>query len=214
MKTVAVKVVILGSQGVGKTSLVTRYETESFNRSTSSTIGASFSNVEVVIDDTKVKMQVWDTAGQERFRSMAPMYYRGANAALLVFDLTCYDTFTDVKSWAHELMSHVDGELMMVVVGNKTDLLEERVVGAAAATDYTASIGAYFFETSALDNTGVKEMFYAVAARMVQQSKSKKTNSALRVYSPDGKNDKQDDGASLRVIEVGEAQERGGSCSC
>lgn len=211
MKTVAVKIVILGSQGVGKTSLVTRYETKSFNRGTSSTIGASFSNVEVVIDDTKVKMQVWDTAGQERFRSMAPMYYRGANAALIVFDLTSYDTFSDVKSWAHELMNRVGGELMMVVVGNKMDLVEERVVEAATAKDYAASIGALFFETSALDDTGVQEMFQEVAARMVQQAKVN-ADSNLRVYSPDGKNEWKESSSTLRLGEASGERERGGGC--
>lgn len=208
MKTVAVKIVILGSQGVGKTSLVTRYETKSFQKNTSSTIGASFSNVDAIIDDVKVKMQVWDTAGQERFRSMAPMYYRGANAALLVFDLTKYDTFTDVKAWAHELTHRVEGELMLVVVGNKMDLTEQRVVQAATARSYADSIGAPFFETSALDNTGVQEMFQAVAAKMVQQAE-KDTDQNLRVYSADGKDRR---GSILHLREDDEERPRGGGC--
>ncbi|KAK8387178.1 hypothetical protein O3P69_018081 [Scylla paramamosain] len=195
MKTVAVKIVILGSQGVGKTSLVTRYETKSFQKNTSSTIGASFSNVEAIIDDVKVKMQVWDTAGQERFRSMAPMYYRGANAALL--------------AWAHELTHRVEGELMLVVVGNKMDLAEQRVVPAATARNYADSIGAPFFETSALDNTGVQEMFQEVAASMVQQAETN-TNPNLRVYSNEqGKNRR---GSILQLGEDGGERARGGGC--
>ncbi|XP_045104846.1 ras-related protein Rab-21-like isoform X1 [Portunus trituberculatus] len=209
MKTVAVKIVILGSQGVGKTSLVTRYETKSFQKNTSSTIGASFSNVDAIIDDVKVKMQVWDTAGQERFRSMAPMYYRGANAALLVFDLTKYDTFTDVKAWAHELTHRVEGELMLVVVGNKVDLAEQRVVQAATARNYAASIGAPFFETSALDNTGVQEMFQEVAARMVQQAETN-TNSSLRVYAAEQGKDRR--GSILQLSEDSGERAKGGGC--
>ncbi|KAK8733651.1 hypothetical protein OTU49_006408 [Cherax quadricarinatus] len=147
MKTIAVKAVVLGSQGVGKTSLVTCYETKTFHKNTSSTIGASFSNVEILLSDTKV----WDTAGQERFRSMAPMYYRGANAAFLVFDLTKYETFTDVQSWVTELTSRVGDGLMLVVVGNKKDLRDDRVVNKITAQEYAQSIGAFFVETSALD---------------------------------------------------------------
>lgn len=213
MKTVAVKVVIVGSQGVGKTSLVTRYETKCFNKATSSTIGASFSNVEILVDDTKVKMQVWDTAGQERFRSMAPMYYRGANAAVLVYDLTNFESFTDVKSWAHELQSRVEGELMLVVVGNKTDLATERRVETDTAKKYAKSIEASFFETSALDNTGVQEMFSAVAKRMVEQAKANTSSSSLRVYSPEGK-DQQ--GSAVRLGEGGGGggQQRGRYGGC
>lgn len=208
MKTVAVKIVILGSQGVGKTSLVTRYETKSFQKNTSSTIGASFSNVDAIIGDVKVKMQVWDTAGQERFRSMAPMYYRGANAALLVFDLTNYDTFTDVKAWAHELTHRVDGELMLVVVGNKMDLAEQRVVQAATARSYADSIGAPFFETSALDNTGVQEMFQELAAKMVEQAE-KDTDQKLRVYAADGKDRR---GSILQLRDDDRERAKGGGC--
>ncbi|KAK8733650.1 hypothetical protein OTU49_006408 [Cherax quadricarinatus] len=188
MKTIAVKAVVLGSQGVGKTSLVTCYETKTFHKNTSSTIGASFSNVEILLSDTKVRMQVWDTAGQERFRSMAPMYYRGANAAFLVFDLTKYETFTDVQSWVTELTSRVGDGLMLVVVGNKKDLRDDRVVNKITAQEYAQSIGAFFVETSALDPSGVQDMFNIVATEMVKQAENDE-NSTLRIYSADGKDE-------------------------
>ncbi|KAG8681980.1 hypothetical protein FRC09_017111, partial [Ceratobasidium sp. 395] len=92
------KVVIMGSSGVGKTSLVTRYVEERFAQTTTTT-GAFFHSKKVTVDGTKVRLQIWDTAGQERFRSMAPMYYRGASAAILVYDITNASSFDDVKIW-------------------------------------------------------------------------------------------------------------------
>ncbi|XP_042213795.1 ras-related protein RabJ-like [Homarus americanus] len=211
MKTIAVKVVVLGSQGVGKTSLVTRYETKSFHRKSSSTIGASFSNVDILLEGTKVKMQVWDTAGQERFRSMAPMYYRGANAALLIFDLSNYVTFTDIQSWVSELKSRVGEGLMLVLVGNKQDLVDDRVVKNATAQDYADSIGATFLETSALDNTGVQEMFNIVAVEMFKRA-DKEENSSLRVYSPDGKNQRNENTSNVKLSEIPVLEERNKCC--
>ncbi|XP_013396808.1 ras-like GTP-binding protein RYL2 [Lingula anatina] len=100
MKQIEAKIVVLGSQGVGKTSVVTRYVTQTYKH-VSPTIGASFFTCKVTIGDYRVKMSVWDTAGQERFRSMAPMYYRKANAAMLVYDISNKDSFDDIKMWVN-----------------------------------------------------------------------------------------------------------------
>lgn len=202
----------MGTQGVGKTSLVTCYETKTFHRNTSSTIGASFSKVEIFLSGTKVKMQVWDTAGQERFRSMAPMYYRGANAAFLVFDLTKYDTFTDVQSWVNELTTCVGDGLMLVVVGNKKDLEDDRAVNTNTAEEYADSIGAAFVETSARDNSGVEEMFNIVAIEMVRRAESDE-NSSLRIYSSEGKNEWDDSASSsITLSDSSVLEKRYGCC--
>ena len=95
------KLVLLGASAVGKTSICARYVFGDFDTNTRSTIGASFLTKKMKVDDRKVKLQIWDTAGQERFRSMAPMYYRGAEAALCVFDLTGRDTFNAMKGWVY-----------------------------------------------------------------------------------------------------------------
>ncbi|XP_076324553.1 uncharacterized protein LOC143232697 isoform X3 [Tachypleus tridentatus] len=99
MDSLEAKVVVLGSQGVGKTSVVVRYIGKAFSRHLSPTIGASFFTCKLTIQGFHVKLQIWDTAGQERFRSMAPMYYRNANAALLVFDITSYESYLNMKTW-------------------------------------------------------------------------------------------------------------------
>ncbi|XP_068622363.1 uncharacterized protein [Battus philenor] len=106
MKVVEAKIVVLGSQGVGKTSLVVRYIGKMFSKHISPTIGASFFTCNINLQEARVKLQVWDTAGQERFRSMAPMYYRNANAALLVFDITSVASFAAIKSWVKELQRY------------------------------------------------------------------------------------------------------------
>ncbi|KAK4047962.1 hypothetical protein OIO90_006000 [Microbotryomycetes sp. JL221] len=116
------KVVILGSQGVGKTSIVHRYTSGQFSYSLSSTIGASFLTKKLVVDGCKVRLQIWDTAGQERFRSMAPLYYRGALAAILVYDITNEDSFEDIKVWLDELRRNMSPDLIIHVVGSKADL--------------------------------------------------------------------------------------------
>ncbi|CAL7950824.1 unnamed protein product [Xylocopa violacea] len=150
MKTLEGKVVALGSQGVGKTSMIVRYVGKSLNQHVNPTIGASFFTCKLNIKNARVVLQVWDTAGQERFKSMAPMYYRNANAAMLVFDLTKYNTFAAMKQWVTELRRNVEEAMILVVIGNKSDLRKERQVDAEEGRVYATKIGASYHETSVL----------------------------------------------------------------
>uniref|UniRef100_A0A182JXR6 Rab-GAP TBC domain-containing protein n=1 Tax=Anopheles christyi TaxID=43041 RepID=A0A182JXR6_9DIPT len=140
MKAIEAKIVVLGSQGVGKTSLVVRYVSNVYTKEISPTIGASFFTCKVNLEDFKVKMQVWDTAGQERFKAMAPLYYRNANAALLVFDLTQYNSFNEIKGWVQELQRNVQEPMVLSLVGNKLDLEAKRAVSREEAMLYANSI--------------------------------------------------------------------------
>ncbi|KAF1806203.1 GTP-binding protein rab11 [Mucor lusitanicus] len=124
--TLEAKVVVLGSQGVGKTSLVVRYIDKTFSPNSTSTIGASFMTKKQTVDNCKVRLQIWDTAGQERFRAMAPMYYRGAQAALLVYDITSQESFEELSSWIEELKRNMTEDLVIVVAANKLDLAQTR----------------------------------------------------------------------------------------
>nr|CAD7404224.1 unnamed protein product [Timema poppensis] len=128
-----------------------------------------------------LKSKVWDTAGQERFRSMAPMYYRNANAALLVFDITQYDSLTSVKSWVKELKRNVQEPMVLCLVGNKCDLEVERKVSKDEALQYACSIGATYFESSALHDQGIEEVFVNVALGLIRLSHDTLCSS-LRVY--------------------------------
>ncbi|OWF47325.1 Ras-related protein Rab-31 [Mizuhopecten yessoensis] len=153
MKSIEAKVVVLGSQGVGKTSVVIRYVGGMFSKAVSPTIGASFFTYKMTLNNYRIKLQVWDTAGQERFRSMAPMYYRKANAAMLIYDLTSADSFYDIKDWVGELKKNVDTPIVMCLVGNKCDMSDCREVTSIDAEEYASTIGALNHETSALKNT-------------------------------------------------------------
>jgi len=161
------KIVILGDTGVGKTSIVLQYVENRFNVMSSPTIGASFLSKTMWIDGVRCRLQLWDTAGQERFRSLAPMYYRGAAAAVLVYDVTSPETFKKVKEWVKELRTNVFEEITLVVVGNQVDKPYPKVT-KEEASEYAASIGALFFETSAKKNTGIEELFLEIAKLLVE----------------------------------------------
>ncbi|KAG0055440.1 hypothetical protein BGZ83_008579 [Gryganskiella cystojenkinii] len=167
------KVVILGSQGVGKTSLVVRYVQKTFSANCTSTIGASFMTKKLVVDNCKVRLQIWDTAGQERFRSMAPMYYRGANAAILVYDITSEESFKDMSSWVDELRKNMTEDLIIHVVGNKSDLAAtKRTVPISRTEEYVARVlGAesVVHEVSAKDDDGIEELFLQITRKLVER---------------------------------------------
>lgn len=110
----------------------------------------NFHSLQNIIYLAFFNLKVWDTAGQERFRAMAPMYYRNANAALLVFDISQYNTFKDIKSWVHELQRNVQEPMVLSLVGNKIDLEKNRSVSREEASLLAHSIGGNYFETSAV----------------------------------------------------------------
>lgn len=152
-----------------------------------------------------MKMQIWDTAGQERFRAMTPMFYRGANAALLVFDLTDYASFDDIMGWVTELQRKVQDSMVLILVGNKCDLSERREVNKDEAIQYAKSIGGnlidvkllsplkfirhyfiagYYFETSSVSNhdhyQSIEKVFTQTALGLIRLSES--SNTVLRRY--------------------------------
>ncbi|KAI0693794.1 P-loop containing nucleoside triphosphate hydrolase protein [Cytidiella melzeri] len=128
------KIVIMGNTGVGKTSLLHRYTQDKFEpKSTTSTTGAFFVTKKVYVNGVRVRLQLWDTAGQERFRSMAPMYYRGANAALLLYDITNASSFDDIRGWLEELKSNCSPDLIIYIVGAKADLHRHRQISSDLA---------------------------------------------------------------------------------
>jgi len=161
------KVVILGASGVGKTCIGVRFVKDQFVAYTAPTIGASFLVKELAVGNQKITLSIWDTAGQDRFRSMAPLYYRGAVAAILVFAITDEGSFEKLKEWVRELQSNVEEPLVLAIACNKADMAEQRTVAFETAAAYAESIGALIFETSAKQNTGVGELFQEVAKQLL-----------------------------------------------
>merc|ERR1711981_672863 len=160
------KLVLLGDSAVGKSSLVLRFVRGQFFEYQESTIGAAFLTQTVALNDTTVKFEIWDTAGQERYHSLAPMYYRGAAAAIVVYDITNRDTFQRAKQWVKELQRQGNPNIVIALAGNKVDLSSKRKVETEEAQAYADDNGIMFMETSAKTAHNVNELFVAIAKRL------------------------------------------------
>ncbi|XP_050399055.1 ras-related protein Rab-22A [Patella vulgata] len=161
-----VKLCLLGDSGVGKSSLVMRFVTDSFKPALESTIGASFMTKTLLVEGNTYKFQIWDTAGQEKYRALAPMYYRGAAAAIIAYDVTREATYKSVKSWVQELRHQGAPNIVIAIAGNKCDLDDLREVREKDAEDYAKEINAIFCETSALTAINVADLFYKISERL------------------------------------------------
>jgi len=160
------KLVLLGDSAVGKSSLVLRFVKGQFHEYQESTIGAAFLTQTVPVDDTTVKFEIWDTAGQERYHSLAPMYYRGAPAAIVVYDITYPETFARAKTWVKELQRQANPNIVIALVGNKLDLASKRQVPTDDAQAYADENNLLFMETSAKTGVNVTEVFTAIAQKL------------------------------------------------
>ena len=178
-----IKVVVLGDTGVGKSSLALRFVSNIFRPYSESTIGASYMSKSVTVDSDlsdssstegnmkstfsrTIDFKIWDTAGQEKYRSLAPMYYRGAGAALLVFDITNASSFKVLQSWVNELRANGPPDIIMVLCGNKCDLDEKRQVNKDEAEEYAKSLQSFYIETSAKDDVNVFKAFEEIAKKV------------------------------------------------
>lgn len=161
------KVVLLGSSSAGKSSLCYRFIDRRFDPSGDPTIGASFMTKKVVLTTGGImKLDIWDTAGQERYRSLTPMYYRGASAVIIVYDITDEHSYGEAKRWREELDDRVDAGVLAVLVGNKADMILRRVVPTAEASAYAEEHGMDFIETSAKTGDNVHQMFEDIANKL------------------------------------------------
>ena len=151
------KVVLLGESAVGKTSLILRYMRDSFSPDSASTIGASFLSREMEVDNKRIDVALWDTAGQEMYRSLTPMYYRNAHAAIVVFDVGTRHTFEQAKEWIDNVRYHND-DAIISLCGNMIDK-ETRDVSRHDADELAESKRVSYHETSAKTGVGVEAMF-------------------------------------------------------
>lgn len=122
-----------------------------------------------MVDNTRVQLSIWDTAGQERFHALGPIYYRDADGAVLVYDITDEESFRKVRTWVKELRRIVGDEIDILIAGNKSDLHRNRKVNEEEANNYAASVGATHFSTSAKLNRGLEEVFVDLSRRMLRR---------------------------------------------
>uniref|UniRef100_H3A6H8 small monomeric GTPase n=1 Tax=Latimeria chalumnae TaxID=7897 RepID=H3A6H8_LATCH len=188
------KLVLLGESAVGKSSLVLRFvkgqfhEFQTWNMDVEVTsdrteksdnnLKAAFLTQTVCLDDTTVKFEIWDTAGQERYHSLAPMYYRGAQAAIVVYDITNEESFARAKNWVKELQRQASPNIVIALSGNKADLANKRAVDYQEAQSYADDNSLLFMETSAKTSMNVNEIFMAIAKKLPKnEPQSAGTNS-------------------------------------
>lgn len=165
------KVVLLGEGRVGKTSILLRFVRGEYSDKQQSTLQASYLDKKISADGHTVNLSIWDTAGQERFHALGPIYYRDADGALLVYDITDFESFTKVRKWVRELKSIVGNDINIVIAGNKIDLAKNRVVPEKDALEYAESVGAAHIYTSAKQNKGLDECFNELGKRMADRKK-------------------------------------------
>ncbi|KAH9800627.1 Rab5/RabF-family small GTPase [Citrus sinensis] len=187
-KNIQVKLVLLGDMGTGKTSLVLRFVKGQFFDFQESTIGAAFFTQVLSLNEVTIKFDIWDTAGQERYYSLAPMYYRGAAAAIVAYDITSMDSFERAKKWVQELQRQGNPNLIMFLVANKVDLEEKRKVKNEVSEGelYAQENGLSFLETSAKSAHNVNELFYEIAKRLAEVNPSRQTGMKLHTESHGG----------------------------
>jgi len=164
------KVVLIGDSGVGKSNLLSRFTRNEFNLETKSTIGVEFATRSIQADTKTIKAQIWDTAGQERYRAITSAYYRGAVGALLVYDIAKNATFKNVERWLTELRENAATNIVIMLVGNKSDLRHLREVPTETAKEFAEKNGLSFIETSALDSTNVELAFQTILTEIYHQS--------------------------------------------
>jgi len=186
------KLVLLGESAVGKSSIVLRFVRQDFLEFQEATIGAAFLTQVVNLGDQSIKFEIWDTAGQERYKSLAPMYYRGAAAAIIVYDITSQESFARAKNWVGELQRSGDAAVIIALAGNKYDLADRRVVEEADARAFAEEKGLMFMETSAKANKNVNELFLAIARKLpsraaVQNKQTTQTGIDLNARRGGGK---------------------------
>ena len=165
------KSIVVGDGGVGKTALTLRFSKGFFTEDYKMTIGVDFHVKTISIDSNegpiRSKLQIWDTGGQERFSSIRPMYYRGSLGALLIFDLTNSSSFDHLPGWIEEVRANVKTEIPLLLVGNKSDLVDQRAVSLEEINIFTQNFNLYYMETSAKTGEGVGDCFYILACLMI-----------------------------------------------
>uniref|UniRef100_A0A8C9DPJ1 Ras-related protein Rab-3 n=2 Tax=Lemuridae TaxID=9445 RepID=A0A8C9DPJ1_PROSS len=153
------KLLIIGNSSVGKTSFLFRYADDTFTPAFVSTVGIDFKVKTVYRHEKRVKLQIWDTAGQERYRTITTAYYRGAMGFILMYDITNEESFNAVQDWATQIKTYSWDNAQVILVGNKCDMEEERVVPTEKGRLLAEQLGFDFFEASAKENISVRQAF-------------------------------------------------------
>jgi len=169
------KLLLIGDSSVGKSCLLLRFADDSYVDSYISTIGVDFKIRTIDLDGKTVKLQIWDTAGQERFRTITSSYYRGAHGIIIVYDVTEMESYNNVKQWLSEIDRYASDSVCKLLVGNKCDLVDNKVVQTETAQAFADSLGIPFLETSAKESINVEKAFLTMSAEIKRRVASQPT---------------------------------------
>ncbi|KAJ3681765.1 hypothetical protein LUZ60_014338 [Juncus effusus] len=213
------KLVFLGDQSVGKTSIITRFMYDKFDNTyqiiisqfllpfffinIQATIGIDFLSKTMYLEDRTVRLQLWDTAGQERFRSLIPSYIRDSSVAVIVYDVASRQSFLNTSKWIEEVRTERGSDVIIVLVGNKTDLVDKRQVSIEEGEAKAQELGVMFIETSAKAGFNIKALFRKIAAALPGMETLTST--------------KQEDMVDVNLKASGansNSQQQAGGCSC
>ena len=168
-KEVLYKILLLGDSSVGKTCFLMRYTDNTFQEIHMSTIGLDYKLKNIQLEDGKmVKIQIWDTAGQDRFRSITKNYYKGAHGIILIYDITNKKSFENVRTWINQIKEEVSEKVSIILVGNKIDDEEHRVVATEDGEKIAKELGLMFFECSAKSGVNIDSTFNELVKKTVE----------------------------------------------
>jgi small GTP-binding protein len=181
-----IKVTLIGDSSVGKTSIINRYCKNIFDQSIGSTLGANYSQKIIEKDGKKIRLDLWDTAGQEKYRAIGRHFYRESFIVCLVYDITNKKSFENIKSiWYPELMDHGEKLKIIGLIGNKNDRYLDESVDEKNVKEFADEIHALYKKTSALDNTGIDDLFDELISKYLKEIGD--------LMSPNADNDRKED---------------------
>jgi len=204
-----IKLLLIGDSGVGKSCLLLRFSDDSFTPSFITTIGIDFKIRTIELEGKRIKLQIWDTAGQERFRTITTAYYRGAMGILLVYDVTDEKSFNNIRNWIRNIEQHATESVNKILIGNKCDMVEKKVVDSARGKALADEYAIKFLETSAKNSINVEEAFITLAKDIKKRLIDNQDTSAGQAkpgVGPVSLEKKQDAG--------GDKGKNGGKCGC
>ena len=198
------KIVLIGDTSVGKTNILSKYLSNEFDPDSKATVGVEFGTKDFKIGNNIVKVQIWDTAGQERYRSITNAYYKGAKGSLLVYDITNPKTFESLDKWLSDLKTNAEEKISIVLIGNKTDLEDQRKITTEQGKEKAEFYNLTFMETSALNGNNIQEAFNELIMDVYKKNHELLENQAKVEIIRDKKTIELDKGEDNNTDEVKE----------